>query len=122
MSLTFALLVACVTGTPPGADVVPVDSGEAAVPACDDDPGVTWDSFAHGFFLNYCQACHASANTEARFGAPPPDHFDTEAAVRSRADRVRARVLDEQTMPVGGGVNPDDLVLLDTYLRCVHGR
>ncbi len=116
------VLAGCTPAAP--VDEGPGTSGDSASPpaACSGDPGVTWDSFAHGFFLNYCQACHASANTVERFGAPTTDFFDTEAAVLARAARVRGRVIDEQTMPVGGGVNPDDLTLLDVYLRCVTGN
>ncbi len=103
-----ALLLACTTEAPPS----PV--------AC--EASVTWDGFAHGFFLTYCNACHSQANPDNRYGAPLGIDFDSEALVYAQATRVRARVLDDQTMPLGGGVTPDDLVLLDRYLSCSLGR
>ena len=32
------------------------------------------------------------------------------------SERIRARVIDEATMPLGGGVADGDLLLLDRYL------
>ncbi len=86
------------------------------------EASVSWDGFAHGFFLTYCNACHSEANVNSRYGAPRGIDFDSEALVYAQATRVRARVLDEGTMPLGGGVRPDDLVLLDRYLSCSLGR
>ena len=105
------LLLACTDG-----------DGDSAAPAttvteCADAPGATWASFGDGFFAFYCRGCHA-AETPDRYGAPEDVNFDTREDLRLHADRVRVRVLDEATMPVGGGVYPDDLVLLDVLLRC----
>lgn len=44
--------------------------------------------------------------------------FDTEDEVVALQDRVRQRVLVDATMPVGGGVYDDDLVLLEALLDC----
>jgi uncharacterized membrane protein len=101
------LLLAC-TGTP-------VDTGLPA--ACDTGLDVTWHSFGDGFFRTYCQACH-SGSAPDRSGAPAGVDFDTPEQVRAQAARIRARVLDEETMPVGGGVSAEDVVLLDRYLEC----
>jgi hypothetical protein len=45
--------------------------------------------------------------------------FDVEDDLLRHGARVRARVLDEGTMPIGGGVPEDELARLDTYLSCV---
>lgn len=93
---------------------------EVTVPTatpCVDAPGATWTSFGDAFFAFYCRGCHA-AETPERNGAPVGVDFDTLEEVAAQADRIRVRVLDEETMPVGGGVYPDDLVLLDVFLSC----
>jgi len=33
-------------------------------------------------------------------------------------ERIQVRVLDEQTMPLGGGVHDNDLEMLETYMNC----
>ena len=100
------LLLAC-AGTP--ADTAPA--------GCDTGPGVTWESFGEGFFLTYCRSCHSVAAPD-RGGAPVALDFDTNLQVAEHADRVRVRVLEEGTMPVGGGVAEDDRALLARYLEC----
>lgn len=108
--MLLALWIAC-TG-------LPDDSGPTAVvDPCADAPDANWGSFGDGFFGFYCRGCH-SAETPARNGAPVEVNFDSLADVRTHADRIRVRVLDEMSMPVGGGVYADDLVLLDVFLRC----
>ena len=94
-----------------GGDGPPVD--------CGDPTGLSWDAFGSGFFRTYCTACHSST-TPDRHGAPDGVDLDSEEAVRALAPRVRARTLEDQTMPVGGGVLEEDRVLLDRYL-CLHG-
>lgn len=84
---------------------------------CDSAPQVTWDNWAHGFFLTYCLACH-SENSVDRRGAPESVNFDTEAEVAGFSGVVRTVVLDQATMPIGGGVYEDDLYLLEVYLDC----
>lgn len=94
--------------------------GDGAGPVdCGDPTGLSWDAFGAGFFRTYCTACHSST-TPDRHGAPPGVDLDTEEAVRALGPRVRARTLDAQTMPVGGGVLEEDRVLLDRYL-CLNG-
>ena len=90
----------------------------AATRACADLPDVSWEAWGAGFFRTYCTACHSSANLDARNGAPEGIDFDTEASVRARAQDVRRVVLENGTMPVGGGVYTDDLVLLEVFLAC----
>jgi uncharacterized membrane protein len=94
-------------------------AAESAVdPMCVDSPVVTWEGWAHGFVTTWCLGCHSAQNTDWRFDAPEGVNFDTEADTYAWADRIRVRVLDEQTMPVAGGLSDDDRVLLDLYLSC----
>ncbi len=84
---------------------------------CEDAYDVRWDNWAQGFFAAYCDSCH-SVWSQDRHGAPEGVDFDTEEDVREYRERIEARVLVEQTMPVGGGVHEEDLVLLEMYLDC----
>ena len=77
----------------------------------------TWAGWTQGFFRTWCNACHSSAAVE-RNGAPVGVDFDAEAGALRWRDRVRARVLDEATMPIGGGLYPEDLALLEAWLDC----
>lgn len=100
---------------------------DTAVPA--DDVGTTdcteeelayalsWDSWGATFFSTYCDSCHA-ADTPNRYDAPEGVSFDTPDEVLSWADRIEARVIDEQDMPPGGGVYADDLFLLEIFMAC----
>jgi cytochrome c5 len=112
--LASGALAACIACTPASGD-----SGVAAVvdPLCDQGYELTWASWGEAYFGTYCDACHA-ADSPNRFGAPEGISFDTVAEARTWAPRIRARVLDDQTMPLGGGVNENDLYLLDVYLTC----
>lgn len=93
----------------------PADSG----PSC--ETAVTWQNFAQGFFLSYCQSCHAST-TANRHGAPEGVDFATEEQTRAQADAVRRVVLTNDTMPPGGGLLADDIALLAEWLECAPAR
>lgn len=105
--MILALLFAC-------AGEAPVDSGPDTAGTCD----VTWENWAEDFFTTYCDACH-SARTPNRHGAPETSTFDTEAEAVAQIARIRARVLEEETMPLGGGVFEEDLILLRRWVDCV---
>jgi hypothetical protein len=94
-------------------------SYDSASTDCPTEPPLTWNNFGHGFMTTYCLACHAESNTERRYGAPEGVNFDTEDDARLFLDRLRVRVLDEETMPVGGGVYADDLLQFARYLDCL---
>jgi uncharacterized membrane protein len=79
---------------------------------------VTWDGWADGFFTTWCQSCH-SAQSEHRYGAPEGVDLETEADIATWAERIRVRVLEEETMPIGGGIPQDERTLLARYLECV---
>ncbi len=91
----------------------------ASATSCPTEAPPTWNTFGHGFVTTYCLACHSEGNTNRRYGAPEGMDFDTEAQVRLYAERLRVRVIEEETMPVGGGVYADDLVGFERYLNCI---
>lgn len=105
MGMLLLLMAACAGGEP--------DTGFD----CASAPEVTWDGFGQGFFLTYCGACHA-ASTPDRHGAPEDQVFDTWAQVRAREEDIRRTVLIDGSMPMGGGVYPDDLTDLEVLLTC----
>ena len=80
---------------------------------------VTWINYADGFFAAYCRSCHSAAAVD-RHGAPDGVDFDTEDEVWAQEAEIRRVVVDEATMPKGGGLDPDDLTLVDGWLRCAH--
>ena len=91
------------------------DTGAAA--DCDGAYNLTWDNWGSSFFATYCDSCHA-ASAPNRFGAPDYATFDTEDEARNWAGAIRTTVLEDATMPLGGGVYEDDLFLLEIYLDC----
>ena len=91
---------------------IDVDTGTPAL-----DCSVNWDGWTNGFFATYCRSCH-SVTTAVRYGAPEGVDFDTRSDVIRWADRIRIRVLEQETMPLGGGVVRSDLEPLDVWLRC----
>ena len=106
--MILALLAAC-TGAP---------AEETGADTCASST-VTWEGWTEDFFTTYCDACHGARAPE-RYGAPESVVFDTEAQVIAQIARVRVRVLEEQTMPLGGGVFEEDLVLLREWIECVE--
>ena len=113
---TWAIGLACLLASGCGSD----GGDETAVvgdPLCDQGYVLTWKSWGEGFFATYCDACHA-ADTPNRFGATEGVTFDTLDEVRDQQDRIRVRVIEQETMPLGGGVFEDDLELLDVFLTC----
>jgi len=106
------------TAAPDSGDTDTGDPDDTATDdACDPDTvyPVTWDGWASGFFTTYCRACH-SVTTPNRQGAPEGVNFDSQADVDRQLDAIWRVVLEDERMPVGGGVYPDDLLLLTQYL------
>ena len=99
-------------------DSTPLEDTDSA---CVDARELSWSSFGHGFFRTWCTSCHSESSAE-RAGAPPGIDFDTEDQVATWSDAIRRTVIDDETMPLGGGVYDDDLELLDEYLRCGLGE
>jgi len=89
---------------------------------CDVDTGgghPTWAGFASGFFAGRCAACH-SEDTPNRFGAPEGIDFDSEAHVEARLEDIQRAVLDNETMPPGGGLLDSEKDRLEQYLACLR--
>ena len=109
---TLALLSAC------GKEEGGGDTAPAPID-CSREPPLEWDNYAAGFFAKNCNGCHSSAlEGDARYGAPAGMDFDTEAASVSPADRIRARVVDDETMPPGGGLVASEMRMIDEWLMC----
>lgn len=89
----------------------PTDTADACAGA------PTYAGWAVGFFTTWCRSCHSESAADRR-EAPEGVDFDSAAQIAEHAARVRARVIDEGTMPVGGGLSGDDLAMLDRYLTC----
>ena len=92
------------------------DTQESADP-CADRYAVTWNNWGQDFFATYCDSCHA-ADTPDRQGAPEAFTFDTLDEVRTWESAIRESVLVDETMPLGGGLPEDDIVLLQDFLDC----
>lgn len=93
-------------------------AASAAVADCETDsgaPGPTWAGWGQPFFSTWCQPCHA-ADTPQRYGAPAGVTFDSEAEARAQAAAIRASVLDQERMPVGGGLSEGDRARLAAWL------
>ena len=105
------------------------DSGLEAKSTLVDDTGtlacndaVTWDSWAHGFFLNWCTSCHSSALPEdKRQKAPPSMNFDTYAGVVENAVAIEYRAVTAEPkylMPPNGGPDMKERETLRLWIEC----
>jgi hypothetical protein len=91
--------------------------GDTGATCSEDDALVTWDNWGDGFFGNYCRTCH-SVSSEDRHGAPEAVNFDVGDDARAYQDDIRRTVIEDASMPIGGGVLQADLDELDVFLRC----
>ncbi len=97
------------------------DTGPAAT-ACTGDTGTPapdWETWAEPFFTTWCQPCHA-ADAPQRYGAPEHASFDSETQTRVQAAAIRTTVLEGGSMPVGGGLSPEDKAQLAAWLCTVE--
>jgi len=119
MRLLLPLVLLACAGPPDAHKDGHLETGDdtAVEDFCVDQPEVTWDAWGQGFFRSYCTACHSRQATDRR-GAPASIHFDTEADARQFRLQIQTSVIDNGTMPVGGGVVAEDLMLLQVLLRC----
>lgn len=83
------------------------------------DPAPDWDTWAEPFFTTWCQPCHA-ADAPQRYGAPVGTSFDSEDDARTHAAAIQTTVLDNRTMPVGGGLSAQDEARLAAWLCAVE--
>ena len=114
---TVILLASC--GNPPENDTGEARAVDTATAnaECTDAPGVTWENWGEGFFITWCQACHSAISAD-RNGAPEGINFDTEAEVRTWTASIQHTVLEEGSMPMGGGLGDKDRALLEFLLAC----
>ena len=87
---------------------------------CND--ALTWDSWAHGFFLNWCTSCHSSTlPEEERQEAPPGMNFDTYPGVVENAVAIEYRGVTAEPkylMPPNGGPDLKERELLRLWIEC----
>ena len=95
------------------------DSAPEIPATCETAPEVSWENWGEGFFLTYCNSCHSQVS-ENRNGAPEDVNFNTYSEVKHWKERIHVRVLEEGTMPLGGGVYPEDLEMLEVFLACMQ--
>jgi hypothetical protein len=72
---------------------------------------------ASSTLTTWCTSCH-SALAADRHGAPEGVDFDTLDGARLWSDRIRARALDAEDMPYGGGIPAAERARLDAWLSC----
>ena len=122
---TFALLALGCNDSPDGDSGLENNStlvDDTSIPlACND--AVTWDSWAHGFFLSWCTSCHSSAlqTEEERQKAPPHMNFDTYAGVAENAVAIEYRAVTAEPkylMPPNGGPELKERELLGLWIQC----
>ena len=101
----------------PEGETADIDGTDGDAGSAELDCSINWDGWTDGFFATYCRSCH-SVTTAERYGAPEGVDFDTREDVVQWAERIRIRVLEQETMPLGGGVIQSDLEPLDMWLRC----
>lgn len=112
------LLLACGADPASATAAAGTDLGGGAMPvACATAPGVTWENWGQGFFMTRCGSCH-TPTAQDRHGAPEGVDFVTHAQMLSWADEIHATVIEEGTMPLGGGLGDEDLALLETLITC----
>lgn len=121
-AILFMALVACGGGSEGVTETKPDDDSAWSQGACVTDTGggyPTWAGFGEAFFAGRCASCHAVSAPE-RFGAPEGVNFDTEDEVIGQLDAVQRVILDNATMPPGGGLHEDELRLMQAYLDCLR--
>ena len=84
---------------------------------------ITWDSWAHAFFLNNCTSCHSSAlqTEEERRKAPAGMNFDTYAGVAENATAIEYRVWSAEPqylMPPNIKLAYEDRDTLRLWIEC----
>ncbi len=98
------------------------DSGGPDVD-CSRRPALDWHNFGKGFMDKHCNGCHSVlVPDEWRQGAPAGVDFNTYGDVLEWTDRIWARgtraVVEEPTMPPGGGPSTLELDRLEEWLSC----
>lgn len=87
---------------------------------CEEEDGVSWESFGQGFLLDHCTGCHSEMLTvDQRAGAPLGVNFESKEFAEMWLDRIYARAADDNdTMPPVDSVPDFERVLLGDWLAC----
>lgn len=75
---------------------------------------------AHAVIKRRCTACHSSAPTDEVWRVAPANvMFDTPAQIKAMAARIRARAVDNKTMPLGNktGMTDEERAVLGAWLE-----
>jgi len=99
------------------------DSAAATAPDCSRTPALNWDNFGKGHLDKHCNGCHSVLiPLSQRQEAPVGVDFNTYADAIEWHDRIIARstlkVLDEPTMPPGGGPSELEMGMALEWLDC----
>ena len=99
------------------------DSAVEEGPDCSRHPVLTWDNFGKPHMDKHCNGCHSVLiPLEQRQNAPVGVDFNTYGDVLEWYDRIIARstkkVLDEPSMPPGGGLSDPELAKVLEWLEC----
>jgi len=90
--------------------------GAAAVPAADVAPPFV---AVRAIVVRRCLPCHSRFPSDPTFGAAPAGvTFDTPEGIARLAERIRVRVVETQTMPLGNktGMTSDERALLARWI------
>ncbi|MFO0574498.1 MAG: urate hydroxylase PuuD [Polyangia bacterium] len=77
-------------------------------------------SSAHAVIKRRCTACHSSMPTDEVWRVAPANvMFDTPAQIKAMAARIRARAVDNKTMPLGNktGMTDEERAVLGAWLE-----
>jgi hypothetical protein len=103
------------------------DSAGEAGPDCARRPALTWDNFGKPHMDKHCNGCHSVLIPLAqRQNAPVGVDFNTYSDVLEWYARIIARsttkVLDQPSMPPGGGPSEQELAMVLEWLECEVAR
>lgn len=91
-----------------------------AAGAGDSDPCADahgWAGYGDVFLRDWCRSCHSAAAPN-RFGAPEGIDFDTLEDLHRWLGPVEDTVIGDESMPVGGGVDPAVRAEFGAWIAC----
>ena len=112
-----SLLVALLASVGCGDEIV--GQGVPLTNTCLREPPLDYDNTGDGLIGRHCRPCHSRYVREAfRAGAPMGMDFDDEQDVHDWAVLIEEQAIELQTMPPAGGMQAEERIQLDEYLRC----
>lgn len=76
-----------------------------------------WADFGDTFLRDWCRSCH-SADSPNRYGAPEGMDFDTLEDVHTWEGPIRSSVIEDESMPLGGGISDAERAEFGAWLDC----